>query len=116
EFGRQKGVGVRFIEFMPLDAQDAWGRDKVVPADEIVATIGQVHPLDPVPNGSAPASLWRYRDGGGDIGVVASVTQPFCADCDRVRITAEGGFRNCLFAVRETDLRAILRSGGSDDE
>jgi GTP 3',8-cyclase len=116
EFGRNKGVGVRFIEWMPLDAQGGWGREKVVPADEIVSTIAAVHPLEAVPSGSAPASVWRYLDGAGEVGVVASVTQPFCSDCDRVRITAEGGFRNCLFAVRETDLRAILRSGGNDDD
>jgi GTP 3',8-cyclase len=116
EFGRTKGVGVRFIEWMPLDAQGGWGREKVVPADEIVSTIAAVHPVEPLPSGSAPASVWRYLDGGGEVGVVASVTQPFCSDCDRVRITAEGGFRNCLFAVRETDLRAILRAGGSDDD
>jgi len=69
-----------------------------------------------VQRGSAPASVWRYRDGRGEIGVINSVTQPFCGTCDRVRLTAEGQFRNCLFAVRETDLRAILRSGGSDDD
>jgi cyclic pyranopterin phosphate synthase len=116
-FGRERGVIVRFIEWMPLDAQDAWGRDKVVPATEVVAAINAVYPLSPVPTrGSQPAERFVYEDGAGEVGVVGSVTQSFCGSCDRVRITAEGQFRNCLFAVRETDLRAILRGGGSDDD
>ena len=116
-FGRERGVGVRFIEFMPLDAQDSWGRDRVVPSDEVLATIDAAFPLEPVElRGSAPAERYRYRDGRGDIGVVSSVTHNFCGACDRVRITADGQFRNCLFAVRETDLRAILRRGGTDDD
>ena len=115
-FGRERGVGVRFIEFMPLDADERWGPQVVVPGSEVVAAIDAVYPLEAVQRGSAPASVWRYRDGRGEIGVINSVTQPFCGTCDRVRLTAEGQFRNCLFAVRETDLRAILRSGGSDDD
>src|SRR5439155_13870077 len=106
-------------DFMSLDAAERWGADPVVPSSEVVAAIDAVYPLEPLPalaRGSAPASTWRYRDGAGDVGVIASVTQPFCGDCDRVRMTAEGKFRNCLFAVRETDLRAILRGGGSDDD
>jgi cyclic pyranopterin phosphate synthase len=117
EFGRSRGVVVRFIEFMPLDADGAWSADAVVPAHEIVERIGAVHPLEPVEaRGSQPAERWRYADGGGEIGVIGSVTQSFCGSCDRVRLTAEGQFRNCLFAVRETDLRAVLRGGGSDDD
>jgi len=116
-FGRETGVVVRFLEFMPLDADEAWTAGTVVAAEEIVARIDAVHPLEPVERrGPQPAERFRYRDGGGEIGVVASVTRSFCASCDRVRLTAEGMFRNCLFAVRETDLRAILRGGGSDDD
>ncbi len=117
-FGRAKGVGVRFIEFMPLDAQGSWTRDMVVPAQEILDAIDRVFPLDhtPVGNHPEPARIARFADGIGDVGVIPSVTEPFCGDCDRVRITAEGRFRTCLFALDETDLRAILRDGGSDDE
>lgn len=115
-FGRDRGVQPRFIEFMPLDAAGAWTRDQVVPADEIVAAIDAVYPLEPVTQGPEPATRFRYLDGRGEIGVIASVTRPFCGDCDRVRITADGQFRSCLFAVEETDLRAILRGGGSDDD
>jgi cyclic pyranopterin phosphate synthase len=88
-----------------------------VPGAEVVAAIDAVHPLEPVDGrGSAPAERFRYLDGGGEIGVISSVTRSFCGSCDRVRLTADGMFRNCLFAVHETDLRSILRSGGSDDE
>jgi GTP 3',8-cyclase len=116
-FGRERGVVVRFIEFMPLDASHEWGMAKVVPAAEVVAAIDAVYPLAPVAvRGNQPAERYVYRDGAGEIGVIASVTQSFCGSCDRVRLTAEGQFRNCLFAIRETDLRAILRGGGSDDD
>ena len=116
-FGREKGVVVRFIEFMPLDADGAWRGEQVVSATEIVAAIGSVYPLVPVAQrGSQPAERYVYTDGGGEIGVVPSVTRSFCGSCDRVRLTAEGMFRNCLFATRETDLRALLRSGASDDD
>lgn len=114
--GRDKGVDVRFIEFMPLDADGMWGPDKVVPGAEVVAAINAVYPLEPVAQGADPAAGWRYADGKGRIGVINSVTEPFCGNCDRVRLTADGKFRNCLFAVNETDLRAVLRGGGSDDE
>ncbi len=115
-FGRERGVVVRFIEFMPLDADEIWTADKVVPLDEIVATIDEVYPLEPVTRDSAPASRFRYADGKGVIGVVASVTDSFCDSCDRIRLTAEGQFRNCLFAVDEFDLRDPLRAGATDDE
>ncbi len=116
-FGRERGVVVRFIEFMPLDASGEWGNDRVVPASEIVAAIDATYPLVPADErGSQPAERFLYRDGGGEVGVIASVTRSFCSTCDRVRLTAEGEFRNCLFAVEETDLRAILRGGGSDDD
>lgn len=116
-FGRQNDVVVRFLEFMPLDADGAWTGQTVVPAEEIVAAVDAAYPLEAVETrGSQPAERFRYRDGGGEIGVIASVTRSFCGSCDRVRLTAEGMFRNCLFAVRETDLRAILRGGGSEDD
>ena len=122
-FGRAKGVGVRFIEFMPLDAQGEWTRERVVPAAEILDAIDAVFPLEsvppspgPAPGDPEPARLARYADGIGDVGVIPSVTEPFCDSCDRVRITADGKFRTCLFALDETDLRAVLRDGGTDDE
>ena len=116
-WGRDAGVSVRFIEFMPLDASGAWDRSKVVGQDEIVAAIDAAYPLVPAGGrGAAPADRWLYADGKGDVGVIPSVTKPFCGDCDRVRLTAEGQFRTCLFETREFDLRAILRGGGSDDE
>ncbi|MGH9297155.1 MAG: GTP 3',8-cyclase MoaA [Acidimicrobiales bacterium] len=115
-FGRQEGVQVRFIEYMPLDAAGTWTLDQVMPADEIVAAIHNVFPLEAVEHGAEPASRWRYLDGGGEVGVIPSVTHPFCGDCDRVRLTAEGQFRTCLFSLDEFDLRAPLRSGASDDE
>jgi cyclic pyranopterin phosphate synthase len=116
-FGREQDVQVRFIEFMPLDASGGWRAADVVSQDEIVAAIDAVYPLQPVPGrGAAPADRWRYRDGAGEVGVIPSVTKPFCGDCDRVRLTAEGQFRTCLFETREFDLRGLLRTGGSDDD
>jgi cyclic pyranopterin phosphate synthase len=116
-FGRERGVAIRFIEFMPLDAQGEWSHDKVVPAHEIVERIGAVFPLDlsrsvegGLHNHVEPAERFAYRDGIGDVGVIASVTEPFCDHCDRVRLTAEGQFRTCLFALDETDLRSLLRA------
>ena len=116
-WGRETGVEVRFIEFMPLDATSEWERAKVVSQDEIVRTIDAVFPLEQVPaRGAAPADRWRYRDGGGTVGVIPSVTQPFCGDCDRVRLTSDGQFRTCLFATREFDVKTLLRGGASDDD
>ena len=115
EFGRNKGVTVRFIEFMPLEAGDVWNEGLVVPAQEIVETINRVLPLEPVVRGNEPAERWRYSDGNGEVGVIASVTKPFCGNCDRVRLTAEGQFRTCLFAVDEFDMRALLRSEVGDE-
>ena len=116
-FGRDEAVEVRFIEFMPLDAGDEWQRGKVVGQDEIVATLSEEWALEQVPaRGAAPADRWRYLDGGGTVGVIPTVTKPFCGDCDRVRLTADGQFRTCLFATDEFDLRAALRDGETDDE
>ena len=116
-FGRNEDVEVRFIEFMPLDASDEWQRSKVVGQDEIVAAIAAEWPIEVVPaTGAAPANLWRYLDGNGTVGVIPTVTKPFCGDCDRVRLTADGQFRTCLFATDEFDLRDALRNGESDDD
>jgi len=115
-FGRQRGVGVRFIEYMPLDADGTWSADHVVSEAEIVERIGRVHPLEPpAASGTEPARIWRYRDGLGDVGVIPSVTNAFCDRCDRLRLTAEGQLRSCLFALDEHDLRGPLRSGADDD-
>jgi cyclic pyranopterin phosphate synthase len=115
-FGRDRGVTVRFIEFMPLDADGAWSAERVLPAAEIVAAVDAAFPLEPVTRGHEPATRWRYRDGAGEIGVIGSVTEPFCASCDRVRLTADGKLRACLFATDETDLRALLRAGADDTD
>jgi len=117
EFGRSNGVEIRFIEFMPLDATGHWMNDKVVTQDEIVAMISAVHPLELVPSrGAAPADRWRYLDGTGMVGVIPTVSKPFCGDCDRVRLTADGQFRTCLFATTEFDFRVLMRQGASDEE
>ncbi len=116
EFGRDKGVEIRFIEFMPLDGDEAWTNGSVFSQSEILAAIEVEYELDPYERTSAPASRWRFRDGRGSVGIVATVTESFCHSCDRVRMTADGQFRNCLFAVGETDIRGLLRSGADDDD
>jgi GTP 3',8-cyclase len=116
-FGRERGVTVRFIEFMPLDAQGEWTNDQVVSQAEIIERVDAAFPLVTVGRpGSAPAERFRFADGQGEIGVIPSVTNAFCDTCDRVRLTAEGELRNCLFAVDEFDLRHLVRSGASDDD
>ena len=116
-YGRDNNVEVRFIEFMPLDATNEWERNKVVSQDEIVATIAAEFPLELMPaRGAAPADRWRFLDGKGTVGVIPSVTHPFCGDCDRVRLTSDGQFRTCLFATDESDIRSLLRNGGTDAE
>ncbi|MCY3560425.1 MAG: GTP 3',8-cyclase MoaA [bacterium] len=116
EFGRRKGVEVRFIEYMPLDAEEGWRAGSVVGLAEITERIGAAFPFEAVRRGSEPASRFRYLDGKGSFGVVASVTQSFCGSCDRIRLTADGQFRNCLFGLEEYDLRGPLRRGAGDDE
>ena len=115
-----KGTGhaLRFIEYMDVGATNGWRLDDVVPAAELVAAIDAELPLEPVEPGyrGEVAKRWRYRDGEGEVGVISSVTQPFCGDCTRARISAEGRLYTCLFAVRGHDLRALLRSGATDDE
>jgi cyclic pyranopterin phosphate synthase len=115
-YGRDRGVLVRFIEFMPLDADGAWRHDQVVPQAEIVARLHAAFPLEPMGRGSEPAERFRYLDGRGEVGVIASVTEPFCDRCDRLRLTADGQLRSCLFSVEDHDLRGLLRGGASDDE
>lgn len=115
-FGRERNVRIRFIEFMPLDAQGEWSADRVVPAAEILARAAEHFEFDPVVRGHEPAERFRYRDGAGEFGVIASVTRPFCEACDRIRLTAEGQLRNCLFASGHLDLRALLRAGASDTD
>ena len=115
-FGRDEGVTVRFIEFMPLDADQRWSHGQVVPSAEIVAAIEAEFPTELVARGSDPAERHRYLDGRGEIGVIGTVTEPFCSSCDRVRLTADGQLRACLFSTDETDLRRLLRDGGTDDD
>ncbi|MEU8517426.1 GTP 3',8-cyclase MoaA [Kitasatospora sp. NPDC048722] len=116
EFAAEHGYRMRFIESMPLDAQGAWDRSTMVTADEILAVLGARWDLVPVGrHGNAPAEEWRVAGTDTVIGVIASVTRPFCGGCDRVRLTADGQLRNCLFATEESDLRALLRGGADDD-
>ena len=114
----ERGYELRFIEQMPLDAQHGWSRDGMVTADEILATLEQHHVLLPAvePRGSAPAELFLVDGGPATVGIIASVTRPFCGSCDRVRLTADGQVRNCLFAREESDLRTALRAGATDEE
>ena len=117
-WAREQGFELRFIEWMPLDFGRSWSRELLVPAAEILERLQAVFPLEPGRNEdpAAPAALWRYRDGGGRVGVIASVTRPFCGHCDRIRLTADGQVRTCLFAHHEHDLRGALRAGAGDDE
>ena len=117
-FALEHGYELRFIEQMPLDAQHAWSRENMVSAAEILAALRTRWSLtpDPAERGGAPAETWLVDGGPARIGVIASVTRPFCGACDRTRLTADGQVRNCLFAQGETDLRGLLRSGASDDE
>jgi GTP 3',8-cyclase len=117
EFARSTAYQVRFIEFMPLDGDHAWSKDQVLTGDEIRAIIDRVHPLEELPREPhATARVFRFRDGAGEIGFINPVSEPFCADCNRIRLTADGRLRTCLFSIHETDLRAPLRSGASDAE
>jgi len=114
---RDQGHQVRFIEFMPLDGDGGWRRDLVVPAREILERLSTLGPLVPVKEKTAePATRFRYADGIGEVGVIASVTEPFCGSCNRVRLTADGQFRTCLFALEEHDVKGKLRAGASDEE
>jgi GTP 3',8-cyclase len=117
-FFKGRGQTLRFIEFMDVGHTNGWRLDDVVPAREILAALDEafgVEPVEPSYRGEV-AQRWRYRDGSGEVGVIASVTQPFCGDCTRARLSAEGRLFTCLFAVRGTDLRALIRQGATDDE
>ena len=116
EFARSTSYQVRFIEFMPLDGDHAWSSDQVLTGEEIRAIINRVHPLEERPREPhATARVFRFADGRGEIGFINPVSEPFCADCNRVRLTADGKLRTCLFSLHETDLREPLRAGASDD-
>jgi len=116
EMARTRPWQIRYIEFMPLDGDNLWSRDQVVPAREILDRIHKRWPLELESDGplSDPARIYRFRDGVGDIGVIASVTEPFCSACDRIRVTPDGKLRTCLFSTWETDLKGPMRSGASD--
>jgi cyclic pyranopterin phosphate synthase len=118
-FGREHGMEIRFIEFMPLDAQGLWSRGNVLTAGEIIETLErEVAPLVAIPDADvrAPATEYRYADGAGSVGFIASVSRPFCLNCNRIRLTSDGKLRYCLFAIDETDVKALLRSGAPDEE
>jgi GTP 3',8-cyclase len=118
-FCRERGIEPRFIEFMPLDAQQLWDRTRVLSAGEMIRVLSrEISPLVDIPDRDprAPATEYRYADNGGRVGFIASVTRPFCLNCNRIRLTSDGKLRYCLFAIEETDVKSLLRSGGSDDE
>ena len=118
-FAREHGFEIRFIEFMPLDADNQWERGKVLFAQEILDRLSaEIMPLVPAPNQDprAPATEFEFADGVGRIGVIASVSRPFCLSCNRIRLTSDGKIRNCLFALDEFDVKGVMRSGGSDEE
>jgi GTP 3',8-cyclase len=117
DFARKAGFHLRFIEFMPLDADQAWADDRVLSGAEVRAILArEIGPLEPLPREAPgqPAADWRWADGGGLVGFIDPVSVPFCDRCDRLRLTADGQFRNCLFSTCEWDVRQILRSGGDD--
>ena len=119
QFGRERGMEVRFIEFMPLDAQGLWSRKNVLSADEIIAVLSrEIAPLIEIPDRDprAPATDYRFADGIGNVGFIASVTRPFCLNCNRLRLTSDGKVRYCLFAIEETDVKELLRNGAPDQD
>ncbi len=111
-FGREHGIEIRYIEFMPLDAQGLWDKGRVLTADMMIEMLGnEIGPLRAIPDQDprAPATEYEFEDGGGKVGFIASVSRPFCLNCNRIRLTADGKFRYCLFAIEETDIRSLLR-------
>jgi cyclic pyranopterin phosphate synthase len=117
-FARDRSLEIRFIEFMPLDAQGLWDRDKVLSAEEILEILARdIAPLEEVAGqGAGPARRFRFTRGAGEVAFIASESRPFCASCNRLRLTADGKLRYCLFALEETDVRTLLRSGASDEQ
>ena len=116
-YARETGHEVRFIEYMPLDADQQWERDKVVPAADVLQAIDAVYPLMAEDGQPHPATTFRFADGvPGAVGVIPSVTEPFCESCNRLRLTSDGALRACLFALEEVDLRGPMRAGAADDE
>ncbi|HXJ39869.1 MAG TPA: GTP 3',8-cyclase MoaA [Bryobacteraceae bacterium] len=118
QFCRERGFEPRYIEFMPLDSQSLWERNRVLLADDMIAMIErEIGPLEAVPDADprAPATEYRYLDGGGRLGFIASVSKPFCLNCNRIRLTSDGKLRYCLFAIEETDVRDLLRANASDE-
>ena len=118
-FGREHGMEIRYIEFMPLDAQGIWEKSRVLLADEMIALLErEIGPLEAIPDSDprAPATEYRFADGVGRVGFIASVSRPFCLNCNRLRITSDGQLRYCLFAVEETDIRALIRRNASEEE
>jgi cyclic pyranopterin phosphate synthase len=118
-YARENGFEIRFIEFMPLDAQQLWDRSKVLLADDIIRVLSrEIAPLVPVADADprAPALAYRYADGTGRVGFIASVSRPFCQNCNRLRLTADGKLRNCLFSIDEDDVKGLLRGGACDEE
>ncbi len=117
-YGRERDIEIRYIEFMPLDAQGLWERNRVLLADDIVAMLSrEISPLVEVPDrdSRAPATEYKFADGVGRVGFIASVSRPFCLNCNRIRLTADGHLRYCLFAIEETDVRTLLRDGSPDE-
>ena len=119
KFARDNSYQLRFIEFMPLDADDIWGRNMFIPGKEIIDKIDAIYPVRPVEMiGDAkhdPAKRYQFEDGKGDVGFISSVTEPFCEQCNRIRLTADGQLRTCLFSITETDLLTSLRAGDPDE-
>jgi cyclic pyranopterin phosphate synthase len=118
-FGRERGIEIRYIEFMPLDSQGLWDRGRVLLVDDIIRMLEtEIGPLEVIPDRDtrAPATEYRFADGIGSVGFIASVSRPFCLNCNRLRITADGHLRYCLFAREETDIRALIRGNAADEE
>jgi cyclic pyranopterin phosphate synthase len=118
QFGRERGIEIRYIEFMPLDAQGLWDRGRVLLTDDILKMLERgIGPLEEIPDADprAPATEYRFKDGVGQVGFIASVSRPFCLNCNRLRLTSDGKIRYCLFAIEETDVRGLLRGGAGDE-
>jgi len=116
EYARERRISIRFIEFMPLDGLGMWNYDRVVPGKEIIDTVARTYPLEAQGRGnSETSSIWRFKDGRGDLGLITPMSEPFCDDCDRIRLTADGKLLSCLFDTDYHDLRHVVRNGGSQD-